>query len=195
MVWEDKVSEENWLPGAVAGRTAVPLDDIDRQILSRLLEDGRISVRALAEQVHISRANAYTRIGRLVAEDVITGFTAQLNAQRAGLGTSAYVTMSIEQNAWRDISRELREIPYVEHVALVTGDFDVLVLVRAPDNLVLRQVVLEKIQGIPECAPPAPGSSSTRCGGVAPPGHTEDLRVIRRPARRAAGSAPRGTGR
>ncbi|WP_435799910.1 Lrp/AsnC family transcriptional regulator [Streptomyces canus] len=149
MVWEDKVSEENSPLGAVAGRTAVPLDDIDRQILSRLIEDGRISVRALAEQVHISRANAYTRIGRLVAEDVITGFTAQLNAQRAGLGTSAYVTMSIEQNAWRDISRELREIPYVEHVALVTGDFDVLVLVRAPDNLVLRQVVLEKIQGIP----------------------------------------------
>ncbi|WP_435804875.1 Lrp/AsnC family transcriptional regulator [Streptomyces canus] len=149
MVREDKVSEENSLPGAVAGRTAVPLDDIDRQILSRLLEDGRISVRALAEQVHISRANAYTRIGRLVAEDVITGFTAQLNAQRAGLGTSAYVMLGIEQNAWRDISRELREIPYVEHVALVTGDFDVLVVVRAPDNLVLRRVVLEKIQGIP----------------------------------------------
>nr|WSZ12462.1 Lrp/AsnC family transcriptional regulator [Streptomyces canus] len=143
------MSEENSLPGAAAGRTAVPLDDIDRQILSRLLDDGRISVRALAEQVHISRANAYTRIGRLVAEDVITGFTAQLNAQRAGLGTSAYVMLGIEQNAWRDISRELREIPYVEHVALVTGDFDVLVVVRAPDNLVLRQVVLEKIQGIP----------------------------------------------
>src|ERR1044072_4048224 len=102
MVWEDKVSEETSLPGAVAGRTAVPLDDIDRQILSRLLEDGRISVRALAEQAHIPRANSDPRIGGLVAEDVITGFTAQLKAQRAGLATSAYVTMSIEQNAWRD---------------------------------------------------------------------------------------------
>ncbi|WP_411149218.1 Lrp/AsnC family transcriptional regulator [Streptomyces sp. A30] len=131
------------------GRTAVPLDDIDRQILSRLLKDGRVSVRALAEDVHISRANAYTRIGRLVAEEVITGFTAQLNPQRAGLGTSAYVTLTIEQNAWRDISRELRDMPYVEHVVLVTGDFDVLVLVRAPDNLALRRVVLENIQAVP----------------------------------------------
>ncbi|MDQ0687910.1 DNA-binding Lrp family transcriptional regulator [Streptomyces achromogenes] len=143
------MSEGDSPPTAAAGRTAVPLDDIDRQILGRLLEDGRISVRSLAEQVHISRANAYTRIGRLVAEDVITGFTAQLDAQRAGLGTSAYVTMSIEQNAWRDISRELRRIPYVEHVALVTGDFDVLVLVRAPDNLALRKVVLESVQAVP----------------------------------------------
>jgi DNA-binding Lrp family transcriptional regulator len=143
------VSDESVPPGVAAGRTAVQLDDIDRQILSRLLDDGRISVRSLAEQVHISRANAYTRIGRLVAEDVITGFTAQLNAQRAGLGTSAYVMLGIEQNAWRDISRELREIPYVEHVALVTGDFDVLVLVRTPDNIALRQVVLERIQAVP----------------------------------------------
>ncbi|WP_093905648.1 Lrp/AsnC family transcriptional regulator [Streptomyces sp. cf386] len=135
--------------GPVPGRTAVPLDDTDRQILARLLKDARQSVRALAEQVHISRANAYTRIGRLMAEGVITGFTAQLNPKRAGLGTSAYITLSTEQAAWRDISRELRDIPYVEHVSLVTGDFDVLVLVRAPDNEALRSVVLESIQGVP----------------------------------------------
>ena len=141
---------ENASPtGPLSGRSAVPLDDIDRQILGRLLADGRISVRALAEQVHISRANAYTRIGRLVAEEVIDGFAARLNPQRAGLGTSAYVTVTIEQNAWRDISKGLREIPYVEHIALVGGDFDVLVLVRAPDNSALRQVVLESIQAIP----------------------------------------------
>ncbi|WP_367319713.1 Lrp/AsnC family transcriptional regulator [Streptomyces sp. HUAS ZL42] len=144
------MSEEFSPPASASGRTAaVPLDDIDRQILAQLLKDGRVSVRALAEQVHISRANAYTRIGRLVAEEVITGFTARLNPQRAGLGTSAYVTLSIEQNAWRDISRALREIPYVEHVALVTGDFDVLVLVRAPDNSALRRVVLESVHAIP----------------------------------------------
>lgn len=142
------MSEMDSPTGPVPGRTAVPLDDTDRQILARLLKDARQSVRALAEQVHISRANAYTRIGRLLSEGVITGFTAQLNPKRAGLGTSAYVTLSTEQAAWRDISRELRDIPYVEHVSLVTGDFDVLVLVRAPDNEALRSVVLERIQGV-----------------------------------------------
>ncbi|MDX3517794.1 Lrp/AsnC family transcriptional regulator [Streptomyces scabiei] len=144
------MSEEFPAPVQETGRTAapVPLDAVDRQILARLLKDGRVSVRALADQVHISRANAYTRIGRLLADEVVTGFTAQLNPQRAGLGTSAYVTMSIEQNAWRDIASELREIPYIEHVALVTGDFDVLALVRTPDNALLRRIVLENIQAI-----------------------------------------------
>ncbi|WP_405735712.1 Lrp/AsnC family transcriptional regulator [Streptomyces sp. NBC_01537] len=131
------------------GRSAAPLDDIDRQILAELLRDGRMSIRALAEQVHISRANAYTRIGRMVDDGVISGFTARLNPQRAGLSTSAYMTVTIEQNAWRHVSKALREIPYVENFALVGGDFDVLVMVRAPDNTALRHVVLERIQEVP----------------------------------------------
>lgn len=129
------------------GRTA--LDDVDRAILDVLAKDGRISVRALAERVHISRANAYARLHRLVADDVVTGFTIRVNAARAGFPTSAYVAVSIEQNSWRAVSRHLRDVPYVEHLTLVGGDFDVLVLVRTPDNAALREVVLERIHEIP----------------------------------------------
>ncbi len=131
-------------------RSAAQLDETDRAIITVLLEDGRISVRALADQVHISRANAYTRLSRLESEGVIDGFAARLNPQRAGLGTSAYILLRVEQNAWRSVSRHLAEIPYIDHFALVGGDFDVLVLARTPDNDVLRQVVLEHIQEVPE---------------------------------------------
>ena len=131
-------------PGHAVGR----LDDADRAIISELRRDGRIAIRALAEKVHISRANAYARISRMQADGVITGFTARLNPERAGLGTTAYVMLTIEQNAWRTIAEQLREIPYVEHFALVGGDFDILILVRAADNAALRSVVLEHVQAI-----------------------------------------------
>ena len=131
------------------GRSAVKLDETDRAIIAALVEDGRISIRALADRIHISRANAYARIGRLVSEGAITGFTARLDARRVGLGTTAYIMVTIDQNAWRTVSKRLAEIPYIEHFSLVGGDFDVLVLTRAPDNDALRQVVLEKIQSVP----------------------------------------------
>ncbi len=137
--------------GQLAGSPAAvdaPVDRTDRAILAALLADGRMAVRALAEKIHISRANAYARIARLRSAGVITGFTARLDPAKIGLGTSAYVSLTIEQNAWRAVLEKLREIPYVEHIALVGGDYDVLVLVRAPDNAVLRQVVLERVQGI-----------------------------------------------
>jgi DNA-binding Lrp family transcriptional regulator len=125
------------------------MDDIDRAIVTELVRDGRISVRALAEKVHISRANAYSRIGRLVDEGAITGFTAVLDPARVGLGTSAYINLSIDQTSWRSVADRLREVPYIQHFALVGGDYDILALVRAPDNAALRSVVLEGIQDIP----------------------------------------------
>ncbi len=130
------------------GRSARSLDEVDRRILGELTEDGRLSIRALADRVHVSRANAYARVNRLLADGVITGFAAEVDPERAGLGTSAYVLLTIQQNTWREVAAALADLPYVEHFALVGGDFDVLTLIRAPDNAALRHIVLERIQEI-----------------------------------------------
>lgn len=126
-----------------------PLDPTDRRMVAALVTDGRISMRTLADRVHVSRASAYSRLERLTKAGVITGFAAQVDPAKAGLSTSAYVALSIAQDAWREISTHLRRVRYVEHVALVAAEFDVLVLVRAPDNATLREVVLEELQAIP----------------------------------------------
>lgn len=128
-------------------RTTV--DDTDRAIIQALRVDGRLSVRALAEQAHISRANAYARLERLREGGVITGFTAQVAPEHLGLGTSAYVSVSIEQNTWKPVAAALRRVPSVERVALVGAEFDALVTVRCHDNHELRDTVLEQIQAIP----------------------------------------------
>src|SRR5262249_36541483 len=43
------------------------LDETDRQIVDALAHDGRMSIRTLAETLHISRANAYARVERLLS--------------------------------------------------------------------------------------------------------------------------------
>jgi DNA-binding Lrp family transcriptional regulator len=48
-----------------------------------------------------------------------------------------------------EVQGRLRAIPEVEHMALVGGDFDVILLVRASDARDLRRIVLEDIQAIP----------------------------------------------
>lgn len=127
-----------------------PLDPIDRSILRLLQADGRASIRSVAEQVHVSRANAYARINRLIDDGVIQGFTARVNHERAGQGASAYITLKIVQNSWRTVREKLRELPGAAHIALVSGDFDVLLLVHTPDNRTLRELVLTRLQSIPE---------------------------------------------
>ncbi|MEV8338273.1 Lrp/AsnC family transcriptional regulator [Leucobacter sp. NPDC077196] len=125
------------------------VDDTDRAILAVLKDDARISMTALAEAVHISRAGAHARVRKLVDSGVIMNFTVRTDPVRAGSHASAYVTLLIDQTGWQEVRARLGEIAEVEHIALVGGDFDVLLLVRAMDNSHLRRVVLQDIQSIP----------------------------------------------
>ncbi|SCF78393.1 DNA-binding transcriptional regulator, Lrp family [Streptomyces sp. Ncost-T6T-2b] len=137
-------------PEPVPVPPARPLDAIDRDILRILQTDGRASIRSVAERVHVSRANAYARINRLVEDGVIRGFGARIDHERAGQGASAYITLKIVQNSWRTVREQLQALPGATHIALVSGDFDVLLLVHTPDNRALRELVLTRIQSIPE---------------------------------------------
>ena len=125
------------------------LDEIDKSILAELTRDGRASVSAVAEAVHISRAHAYSRISKLTSSGVLTRFTAVVDPVKAGLRSSAYVTLKVRQHSWRELKEALRKIPEVHHVALVGGSFDVILLVRAEDNLHLRQVIFDHLQSMP----------------------------------------------
>ncbi|MGI5401621.1 Lrp/AsnC family transcriptional regulator [Streptomyces sp. CA-135486] len=127
-----------------------PIDSIDRDILRILQTDGRASIRSVAERVHVSRANAYARINRLIDDGVIRGFSARVNHERAGQGASAYITLKIVQNSWRTVREQLQALPGAAHIALVSGDFDVLLLVHTSDNRTLRELVLTRLQSIPE---------------------------------------------
>ncbi|MFB7949519.1 Lrp/AsnC family transcriptional regulator [Kitasatospora phosalacinea] len=126
------------------------LDRVDRSILRLLRQDGRASIRSVAERVHVSRANAYARISRMVEDGVIRGFTARVDHEKAGQAASAYVTLRIVQNSWRTVREQLLRLPGVAHIALVGGDYDVLMLVHTADNRALRELVLGSIQSIPE---------------------------------------------
>ena len=110
----------------------------------------------------MSRANAYARINRLIDDGVIRGFSARVNHERAGQGASAYITLKIVQNSWRTVREQLQALPGAAHIALVSGDFDVLLLVHTPDNRTLRELVLTRLQSIPRCSAPAPCWSSRR---------------------------------
>jgi DNA-binding Lrp family transcriptional regulator len=126
------------------------MDDTDRLIVEALRTDGRMSMRTLAERIHISRASAYARVARLERDGVITGYAAIIDPVRYGYALSAYVYVDIAQRSWKAVRGQLLTMPEVDHVALVSGEHDLLLRVRAHDAASLRDVVLTRLQQIPE---------------------------------------------
>lgn len=129
---------------------AAPLDDTDRGIVDALRADGRLSMRALAERLHISRASVYTRVERLERDGVITGYSATVDPARYGRPLSAYVNLKVAQQSWKALRSRVLAIDDVEHAALVSGEYDIVLLVRTRDVGTLRDLVLTRLQDMPE---------------------------------------------
>jgi len=127
----------------------VTLDDVDRAIIARLCADGRESMRALSERLHISRAGAYARVSRLEAAGIISGYTAVIDPDRLGYGVAAYIYLRIAQHSWKDVRESIGLIEEVDHAALISGDDDLVLLVRTSDAAALRDLVLTKMQTLP----------------------------------------------
>lgn len=127
-----------------AGFPPARLDRTDRAILAALADDGRLSVAEVARRANVSRANAYVRIERLTAARVITGYGARIDSRRLGLDVAALVFLRVEQAEWRRLRDSLLEVEEVEMLGLTSGDFDFVVLVRAQNTVMLRDVVLAR---------------------------------------------------
>ena len=116
-----------------SGRSATILDAVSYRILDLLRENGRISIAALAEKVGISRANAYTRVESLMAEGVITGFSARVDPARSGLSIGAMIFVTVYPQAWASFRAQIAELPDIEYCAVTTGEHDAMLLIRATD--------------------------------------------------------------
>lgn len=128
----------------------VQLDEIDANLLQHLVSDGRVSMNELAARAGVSRATAYARVERLRRDGVITGFTATVDASRAGYDVTALILLNVRQGDWRAARERLLAIPGVVYLAMTSGTFDMVMLVRAVDVHHLRDVVLGELHDIPQ---------------------------------------------
>jgi DNA-binding Lrp family transcriptional regulator len=126
------------------------LDPTDLRLIAELKTDGRVSMRALAERLHISRAGCYSRVERLQQDGIITGYTALTDPKKLGQSLAAYVYVKVSQHSWQAVREMMAQVPEIEHGSLVAGENDLILFVRTTDTDSLRELVLFKLQSMPD---------------------------------------------
>lgn len=118
------------------------IDDIDRQLLRMLREDGRRTFSEMAPEVGLSVAAVKRRVDRLRVSGVITGFSVQIDHSKLGWGIEAFVELSFNGTTpVGEIVRTAYKVPEVQAVFTTAGDPDALVHVRVRDIEHLQQVI------------------------------------------------------
>ena len=117
------------------------MDDLDRNILSLLGADARMSVATLARRLKVARSTIQARLERLETTGVIAGYTLKLGEEARQGRLRASVLLTIEPRAQAAILSRLKSIAEVERVFTTSGRFDLLMQLAAPNTQVLDQVL------------------------------------------------------
>ena len=119
------------------------MDNKDRQILKLLKADGRASYGAIGEKVGLSEGAVRKRIKALADAGIIRKFTVKIGVAE---GAEA-ITLLATNPAFptQEVSKRIREIPNVETVYEVTGEYDIVAVISGM-NVVEVNECIEKIR-------------------------------------------------
>jgi DNA-binding Lrp family transcriptional regulator len=131
------------------------LDRIDREILSHLQHDARISNKELAAKVGLAPSSCLGRVRRLERTGALLGYHAEVDPRVYGVTLEALISVRLEKHARPAISafeRHLRTLPEVRDWSHLAGANDYLVHVAVRDAEHLRELVLAAFSARPEVA-------------------------------------------
>ena len=98
------------------------MDNVDLQVLRKLQEDGRVTMKALAEEVGLSSPAMIERVRRLEEREVLKGYRALVNPRAVGRSLTALINVSLDRADYDAFLEALREQSAVEECHRVTGD-------------------------------------------------------------------------
>lgn len=118
-------------------------DDLDRRLLSLLQANARTPAADLARQLGTARTTVLARMSRLERTGVITGYTVRLGQDVRDQGLQAFVGMTVQPKAGRDVVRQLERMPEVRQLCAVSGEFDYVLLLHAASALRMNTLLDE----------------------------------------------------
>ena len=98
------------------------LDDVDKRILELLSNEGRMSVKDLAQHVGLSAPSTSERIKRLEERGVIRGFTVEIDPASIGFTLQAIIRVRPLPGKLHVVQQLIEAIPEISECDKVTGD-------------------------------------------------------------------------
>ncbi|MCP3763419.1 Lrp/AsnC family transcriptional regulator [Domibacillus sp. A3M-37] len=121
------------------------IDEIDKQILSLLHENSRISYTDIAKQVDLSRVAVQARINNLTEQGVIEKFTTVINPAKIGIHVSAFFNVEVEPQFLEQVATHLETEAAVTSLYHMTGPSKLHMHGIFTDNQEMERFLAEKL--------------------------------------------------
>ena len=118
------------------------IDDIDVKILNILQNNARTPNAEIARIVGMAPSAILERIRKLEQRGVIHGYESRLDPLSLGLGLTTFIQIRTDEAVGCfDIGEKLAEIPEVQEIHYIAGDYCYILKVRVPDTEALGELL------------------------------------------------------
>lgn len=128
------------------------MDQTERQILTHLQEDGRMSNVALAERIGLSESPTFRRVKQLEESGAIAGYAAIADQRKLGLEVTAFVQVTMERqpdSATESFHEHVAAEPHIIECHAMTGSHDYLMKVVARNMDHFSTLCMDRILKFP----------------------------------------------
>jgi len=124
------------------------IDHTDIEILRVLQRNGKLTVKELADRVHLSPSPTFERQRRLEREGYIERYVAKVNPKKVGNTIVVFCNIKLKQHSGRlseEFMEAVRGIDEITECYNTSGDFDFMIKIFVRDMEHYQDFVLHKL--------------------------------------------------
>ncbi len=117
------------------------LDDLDKQVITLLQENSRLSFNKIAKKLGVSVGTAYNRVKNLEETGILKGYTMILDPAKLGYELTALILIQATGKHLAKVEAEIAQVSSVVAVYDITGDYDAAIITKFKDRASLNDFV------------------------------------------------------
>jgi Lrp/AsnC family leucine-responsive transcriptional regulator len=133
---------------------SIKLDEKDAAILALIQENSKLTARQIGRRVNAPITTVFAKTKRMEEQGIIKEYRAIVAPEKLGAGTAAFILASVSYRAKSDdtpvsqrvVAEEIAKFPEVQEVHIITGDWDLLVKLRAENVDSIGKFVVDKLR-------------------------------------------------
>ncbi|MDR2204011.1 MAG: Lrp/AsnC family transcriptional regulator [Nitrososphaerota archaeon] len=132
------------------------LNDKDLSIIALIQENSKLTANQIAKKINTPITTVFAKIKRMEELGVIKQYRTILSPEKLNLTTTAFIlaVVSYENKpnrtnlTQRDVAEEIAKLSEVQEVHIITGDWDLLIKLRAENVNTIGKFVVDKLRRI-----------------------------------------------
>jgi Lrp/AsnC family leucine-responsive transcriptional regulator len=133
---------------------SVKLDEKDTAILALMQENSKLTAKQIAKKINAPITTVFAKIKRMEELGIIREYRAIVAPEKLGSGTAAFILASVSYRVKADdvpisqriVAEEIAKFAEVQEVHIITGDWDLLIKLRANSVESIGKFVVDKLR-------------------------------------------------